>query len=295
MQYPKVLEVKTPLSDYENAEDAPKLIRDVVAQTKFTMLAENILQIDYPTDLVEQVREVNVDDSIYRIDFIYRDTPASVHNCFFPKVPWFSKNFFETGRFAKSQRTVMRNRIKIEYPPIEGAEIVIGRRRFIASRLMPNYRNEYGNVCEECAFGTHCPQGDPFGYYRHCGRVYCMENRMNYLEKCNYNVWVKIRLTEEEANSPLTEDEIYKMKSALAIHGWDDPERDDDGKLCPYRNRFAAEPGSKDHMTFDYLAERGLVDSDYDGQYVWFRVNSRGIRALEKAIGEEIVISEEEE
>jgi DNA-binding transcriptional ArsR family regulator len=48
-------------------------------------------------------------------------------------------------------------------------------------------------------------------------------------------------------------------------------------------------------MTFDYLAERGLVDSDYDGQYVWFRVNSRGIRALEKAIGEEIVISEEEE
>lgn len=294
MQYPKELEVETPLSEFEKESDAPQLLKEVVARTKFTLLEENILQIDYPQNLVEQVREVNIDNWIYRIDFIYRDEPLSLKNCFFPKVPWTSKNFFRTGRFGKGKRTESENRIVIEYPRIESEEIVLGRRRFRASRLMPNYQGVYDCKCEECAFGTYCPQDDPFGQYRNCGRVYCIENIVNYLEHGNSNVWVKDPLTDEEKNSPLTEDEIYVMKSALRVHEWDDPETVD-GKLMPYRNRFAAEPGTDDHMTWDYLVEREMARGWFDGQYDWYYLTERGIRELGKVMGCQIELIHKEE
>lgn len=48
------------------------LVEKLKIGLKFTMLAENIIQVEYPAELVWQIRAVNVDDTIYRLDFLLK-------------------------------------------------------------------------------------------------------------------------------------------------------------------------------------------------------------------------------
>ena len=156
-------------------------------------------------------------------------------------------------------------------------------RRFTASRLMPNYQGIYICKCEECAFGSHCPQEDPFGYYTQCGRVKCIDHNQ---DEGNYNVWTKEPLSDEERGRRLSADEIKLMKQALGLNPWQEAKRKN-SKLQAYRNRYAAERHSEQHMMWYNLEERGFAHSEYDGRYVWCYVTERGKQVLADYMGEE--------
>lgn len=94
------------------------LVQKVMTGLRMTMIAENVIQIEYPSHLVWQIREVNVGDMTYRLDFLLRGHEESRVG-FFPNVPWGHKNFFKNGRFCNGKRTTADGKIIIEYPKLE--------------------------------------------------------------------------------------------------------------------------------------------------------------------------------
>ena len=94
------------------------LVEKLKIGLKFTMFAENIIQVEYPAELVWQIRTVNVDNTIYRVDFLLKGHEED-RIAFFPYVHWNRKNFFKKGRFNHSKRTTSDGKIVIEYPKLE--------------------------------------------------------------------------------------------------------------------------------------------------------------------------------
>ena len=116
MGYPKEISYKSPLQHFNDGQ-APELIQKVVEQTKMFMIDENIIQIIYPEEFVEDIHTVNVDDMIYRLDFKYRDE-SFLWECYFPEVPWTRENFFKNDRFNNGKWIKMPGNLVIEYPKI---------------------------------------------------------------------------------------------------------------------------------------------------------------------------------
>ena len=113
--YPKDISFSSRLN-YWTHYDCPQKIKEAIEGTKMVLLAENVLQITYPEELVEQVRTVNVDDTIFRIDLVLKGTQGLDRERLFPDVPWNRKNFFENKRFDHAKRTESPGRVTIEYP-----------------------------------------------------------------------------------------------------------------------------------------------------------------------------------
>ena len=66
----------------------------------------------------------------------------------------------------------------------EKERIVINGMTFKADRLLPNYRGEYGNVCDDCIFNKDWIDfGD---CYSPCRLVECIRIARS---KGNYNIW----------------------------------------------------------------------------------------------------------
>ena len=116
-KYPKDISFSSRLT-YWAHYDCPVRIKKAIEGTKMVLLAENILQIDYPEELVEQVRTVDVDDTIFRIDLVLKGTQGLGRECLFPEVPWDRKNFFKNKRFDNGKRTETPGRVTIEYPTL---------------------------------------------------------------------------------------------------------------------------------------------------------------------------------
>lgn len=118
-KYPKEITFGSALDRCKDPNDLNAGIRVIITNTKMAMLAENILQIDYPEELIEQVRTVDVDDTVYRIDLVKRETIGLGRICLFPHVPWNHENFFKNKRFDNGKRTETPGRVTIEYPTLE--------------------------------------------------------------------------------------------------------------------------------------------------------------------------------
>lgn len=86
-------------------------------EVRMTMPAENILRIEYPSDIVTQIRTVNVDGCIYRLDFISPEDRFFMCDCVFPSVPWNSREFMN-GRWAMGCRSEGDGVLTIIYPPL---------------------------------------------------------------------------------------------------------------------------------------------------------------------------------
>lgn len=117
-EYPKEITFDSVLDRCKNPNNIPDGIRATIANTKMALLAENVLQIDYPEALVEQVRTVDVDDTIFRIDLVKKETFGLDRICLFPHVPWKRENFFKNKRFDHGKRTETPGRVIIEYPAL---------------------------------------------------------------------------------------------------------------------------------------------------------------------------------
>lgn len=117
MSYPKEISYESPLRHF-NIGKAPELIQKVVDQTRMFLIDENIIQITYPEDLVEDIHTVNVDDYIYRLDFKYKNDDCLLWECYFPEVPWNRWNFFKNKRFHRGKRIEMPGNLVIEYPKL---------------------------------------------------------------------------------------------------------------------------------------------------------------------------------
>jgi len=117
MGYPKEIRYESPLRHFHPGM-APELIQKVVEQTKMFMIDENIIQILYPEDLVEDIHTVNVDNYTYRLDFKYKNEQCVLWECYFPEVPWNRENFFKNKRFANGKRIEMPGNLVIEYPKL---------------------------------------------------------------------------------------------------------------------------------------------------------------------------------
>ena len=116
--YPKTVEFTSRLNWWAHY-DCPQKIKEAIEGTRITLLAENLLQIDYPEALVEQVRTVDVDNTIFRIDLILKETQGLGRECLFPPVPWPRESFFRNARFDNGRRTEAPGRVTIEYPTLE--------------------------------------------------------------------------------------------------------------------------------------------------------------------------------
>ena len=84
-------------------------------EVRMTMPAENILRIEYPADIVRQIRTVNIDGMIYRLDFIDPNDEFWLIHCVFPNVPWNNREFMKS-RFGRGKRTESEGMLTIEYP-----------------------------------------------------------------------------------------------------------------------------------------------------------------------------------
>ena len=71
--------------------DAKEWLRRIKAEVKLTLLSKNVLRVDYPTDIVKQVRRVNVDDRIFRLDLISPGDKFWMCKCVFPALPQETK------------------------------------------------------------------------------------------------------------------------------------------------------------------------------------------------------------
>lgn len=101
--------------------DAQEWIGRIKEETKIMMLAENIIQITYPADIVEQIRTVNIDNVIYRLDFVAPDDQFWMCDCVFPEVPWNNHDFMK-NRWGKGLRVESEGVLLIEYPILEDYE-----------------------------------------------------------------------------------------------------------------------------------------------------------------------------
>jgi len=112
--YPKAIGFKCHNPEGLTA-DAQEWLSRLRNEVTITMLAENIIQIKYPSDIVELVKTVNVDDTIYRLDFIAPDDRFGMCNCVFPDVPWNNHDFMQ-NRWGKGLRVESKGVLFIEYP-----------------------------------------------------------------------------------------------------------------------------------------------------------------------------------
>lgn len=117
-EYPKQISCDGPRNLDSFYTEFHNLVEKVMIGMKVTMLAENIIQVEFPAELVYQIRTVNVDDTIYRLDFLLKGHEEN-RLAFFPYVHWNRKNFFRNGRFHHSKRTTSDGKIIIEYPKLE--------------------------------------------------------------------------------------------------------------------------------------------------------------------------------
>lgn len=114
--YPKSITFKC-YDTKDFTPDAQAFISRLKNEIVITMPAENIIHIEYPADIIRQVRTVNVDDTIYRLDFIDKDNSYRMCNCVFPDVPW-GRDFMRT-RWNQGKRTEKPGSLTIEYPAID--------------------------------------------------------------------------------------------------------------------------------------------------------------------------------
>lgn len=116
--YPKTVDFSSRLNRWAHY-NCPQKIKEAIEGTRMVLLAENILQIDYPEALVEQVRTVDVDNTTFRIDLILKGTQGLDRESLFPQVPWTRENFFRNARFDNGRRTEAPGHVTIEYPTLE--------------------------------------------------------------------------------------------------------------------------------------------------------------------------------
>ena len=64
-------------------------------------------------------------------------------------------------------------------------EIIIDGDKFVATRLMPNFKGEYDCRCEECHLSL---DWTTFGQYKHCDKVKCIDRNF---DEGNRNVWIR--------------------------------------------------------------------------------------------------------
>lgn len=117
--YPKKITFESPLDDNRSMLPARReKLKSALSKTTFTLEAENILRIDYPPEEVRQVRIVNIDDSILRVDFVLADDPAdAMHRvCLFPQSGWNRKTFFSKGFFNDLTRKDTPGKTVIKFP-----------------------------------------------------------------------------------------------------------------------------------------------------------------------------------
>lgn len=113
-EYPKQINFKTVKPD-GFSQSAREWLERLNNEVKMTMLAENILQIEYPPDIITNIRTVNVDDCIYRLDFIAPDDRFWLCKCVFPNVPWNNKVFM-TSRWHLGRRIEINGLLTLTYP-----------------------------------------------------------------------------------------------------------------------------------------------------------------------------------
>ena len=116
-EYPRKLTFKTPDTD-GLTENAKEHIRKVTEGTTITMLAENIIKIEYPAELIDHIKTVRVDYIDYRLDFIDHGNVYWMCNCYFPQGTGWGREFFK-HRWDKGKRTETPGCPIIEYPKKE--------------------------------------------------------------------------------------------------------------------------------------------------------------------------------
>lgn len=116
-EYPRKLTFKSPDTD-GRTEDAKEHIRKVTEGTTITMLAENIIKIEYPAELIDYIKTVLIDYIDYRLDFIDHGNVYWMCNCYFPQGTGWGREFFE-NRWDKGKRTETPGCLIIEYPKKE--------------------------------------------------------------------------------------------------------------------------------------------------------------------------------
>lgn len=95
--------------------DAQQWLRRIKDEVKISLPKKNVLRIEYPSDIVKQVRCVNVDDSIFRLDLI--DPRDKFWNCnsIFPDIPADSRRLM-LENWGKSVRCGRPGHLEIVYP-----------------------------------------------------------------------------------------------------------------------------------------------------------------------------------
>lgn len=95
--------------------DAQQWLRRVKDEVKISLPEKNILRVEYPADIVEQVRCVNVDDSIFRLDLIDPRGKFWNCNCIFPDIPADSRKLI-LENWGKTVRHEENGVLTITYP-----------------------------------------------------------------------------------------------------------------------------------------------------------------------------------
>jgi len=98
-------------------DDAKEWLRRIKNEVKLTMPTKNMLHIEYPVDIVKEVRTVNIDDKIYRLDLTAPEDKYFMCKCIFPHIPW-SNHEFMRNRWKHGIRTESKGLLTIEYPSI---------------------------------------------------------------------------------------------------------------------------------------------------------------------------------
>lgn len=117
--YPREITFRSPLSEKRSLFPAFRArLESALSKTRFILLDENTLQIDFPQDKVRQVRVVNIDDSIFRVDFILVEDPAAMHRVnLYPDTGWNHENFFRRGKFDNCRREDAPGRVVLTFVP----------------------------------------------------------------------------------------------------------------------------------------------------------------------------------
>jgi len=112
--YPKTIPFET-CNPTGLTKDAQNWISRLKKEVKITLLAENILNIEYPSDIVKEIRTVNVDDLIYRLDFIAPEDRFFNCGCIFPDIPWNNRAFMQ-NRWINGVRKSIKGNLTLTYP-----------------------------------------------------------------------------------------------------------------------------------------------------------------------------------
>lgn len=113
-EYPKTIAFSCS-DDADLSTDAKIWLTRIKKEVHISMPMENAIRIDYPTDLVGQVRMVNVDDTILRLDL--KDPCGRFWMCdsIFPNLPWDMRRFMRE-RWSKGVRRQGDGCVTFVYP-----------------------------------------------------------------------------------------------------------------------------------------------------------------------------------